>query len=73
VNEDREVDPSEPLCQTIDAGGVVEMTMAADDCLKARAIDTEEGHGVDHPVGADSGVEENPVSMVTLAISTRAE
>ncbi|TMM12295.1 MAG: hypothetical protein E6G01_16230, partial [Actinobacteria bacterium] len=30
VDEDREVDPSEPSYQTIDAGGVVEMTMATD-------------------------------------------
>ena len=40
----------------VQAGGVVEVAVAADDGLEARRIDLEPVHVPDHPVGAGAGV-----------------
>src|SRR5581483_10930917 len=69
VDEYREVHGSQAADQPVEAGGVVELRVATHYCLDGRRVDIEFAHVLRDVVGADSGVEKDPVFRAVLGHS----
>jgi hypothetical protein len=66
VDEHRHVRPAHRGDQAVDAGGVVEMAVAADDGFDRARIDVQPPHVLDDTARAGTGVEQQPVMAPAL-------
>lgn len=61
MDQNGQVHPPQPPDKPVEAGGVIEMAVTADDDLDVGRVEVKAGHILHHSVGARADIEEDPM------------